>query len=147
MRTLGRFLIGALAAFGLMWLSVYVYGLLAAFLPIPRYWWKDYAAAIIYGTEILAFIPFAILIALLSRKLFPRRAVTSSLICTLAALVAIFVPTVMDSYDLLLSGLRVMAEFILIFVVGVPLVVFAIQRWRANPSIQSGRAQARAADF
>src|SRR5258708_16473037 len=144
MRTLGRFVIGTLAAFCLVWLSVFVYGLLVAYLPIPRYWWKAYAATI-YGTEIVAFVPFAVVIALLSCKLFPRHAVASSLVCTLTAVIALFVPRAVDSYDLLLSSLRINAEFILLFVVGVPLVVFTIQRWRPNRSIQSGRAAIRPA--
>jgi hypothetical protein len=142
MRTLGRFVIGTLAAFCLVWLSVFVYSLLVAHLPIPRHWWKAYAV-IIYGTEIVAFVPFVVVIALLSCKLFPRYAVASSLICTLAAVIALFVPRAVDSYDLLLSSLRINAEFILLFVVGVPLVVSTLLRWRANRSIQSGRAASR----
>ena len=130
-----------------MWLSVTVYGLLVAYLPIPRHWWKDHAVAIGYGTEILAFVPFVILIAFVSSRLFPRNAVASSFACILVVLVATLAPNAVESYDLLLSGLRFSVQFILMFVVGVPLSVFAIQRLRANPSIQSGRAQARAADL
>ena len=132
MRTLGRFVVGTLGAFCLVWLSAYAYYLLVQYLPIPRHWWRAYPA-VMYGAEILAFVPFAVVIALLSRRLFPRRAVVSAFACTLAAMVALFVPTV-HSYDVLLPSLRINAEFILAFVVGVPLVVFAIQRWLANPA-------------
>jgi hypothetical protein len=133
MRTLGYFVLGMLAAFGLVWLSAFVYGLLITYLPISRDWWKAHAA-MVYGTEILVFVPFAVVIALVSRKLFPRHAVASSVACTLVAFAVLFAPTAVRSYDFLWPSLRINAVFILTFVVGVPLVVFTLQRWRANPA-------------
>lgn len=133
MRTLGRFFFGTLGAFCLVWLAVFTYGLLVEHLPITRNWWRT-NAAIVYGFEILVFTPFAVVIALLLRRLFPHRAVAGAFACTLAAVAALFVPTAVASYDLLLSSLKINAEFILTFVAGVPLIVLAIQRWRARPS-------------
>jgi hypothetical protein len=133
MRTLGRFVVGTLGAFCLVWLAVFAYGQLVAHLLITRNWWRA-NAAIEYGFEILVFVPFAVVIALLSRRLFPRRAAASAFACTLAAMAVLFVPTAVASYDLLLASLRINAEFILTFVIGVPLIVLAIQRWRARPS-------------
>jgi len=133
MQMLGRFVVGTLGAFCLVWLAVFAYGLLIEHLPITRNWWRAHAP-IVYGFEILVFVPFAVVIALLSRRLFPRRAAASAFACTLAAVAVLFVPTAVASYDLLLSSLKMNAEFILTFVVGVPLIVLAIQRWRPRPS-------------
>jgi hypothetical protein len=133
MRTLGRFVVGTLGAFCLVWLAVFAYGQLVAHLLITRNWWRA-SAVIEYGFEILVFVPFAVVIALLSRRLFPRRAAASAFACTLAAVAVLFLPTAVGSYDLLLWNLKGNAEFILTFVVGVPLLVLAMQRWRARPS-------------
>jgi hypothetical protein len=133
MRTLGRFVVGTLGAFCLVWLAVFAYGLLLEHLPITRNPWRA-NAAIVYAVEILVFMPFAVVIALLSRRLFPRFAAASAFACTLAAVAALFVPTAVASYDLLLASLKINAEFILTFIVGVPLIVIAIQRWRVHPS-------------
>jgi hypothetical protein len=135
MRTLGRFAAGALAAFCLMWLSAFAYSLLMQRLPISRNWWDAHAAAI-YGAEIVAFVPFALGIALVLRKLFPRRAAASAFACTLVAAAALFFPTAVASYryDVLWLTLRANADFILAFVVGAPLLVLVIQRWRTRSS-------------
>jgi hypothetical protein len=116
-----------------VWLAVFAYGLLLEHLPITRNPWRA-NAAIVYAVEILVFMPFAVVIALLSRRLFPRLAAASAFACTLAAVAALFVPTAVASYDLLLASLKINAEFILTFIVGVPLIVIAIQRWRVHPS-------------
>ena len=133
MRTLGRFVAGALGAFCLVWLAIFAYGLLVEQLPIIRNPWRA-NAAFVYALEVLVFLPFAVVIALLSRRLFPRYVVASAFACTLVAVAVLFVPTAVHSYDLLLSVLRINAEFILTFVIGVPLIVLALQRWRARPS-------------
>lgn len=140
MRTLGRFAVGTLGAFCLVWLSALAYSLLLGQLPVSRSWWAAHTT-VLYAAEILTFVPFATVIALLSSSLFPRRPVASAFACTIAAMAALFVPTVVASYryDGLWSILRSNAEFILTFVVGVPVVVFIIQRRRANSTMGSSR--------
>jgi len=132
MRTLGRFVAGALGAFCLVWLAIFAYGLLVEQLPIIRNPWRA-NAAFVYALEVMVFLPFAVVIALLSRRLFQRRAAAAAFACTLVAMAALFVPTA-GSYYLLLASLKINAEFILTFVIGVPLIVIALQRWRARPS-------------
>jgi len=131
MRTLGRFVAGTLGAFCLVWVAIFAYGQLVGHLLITRNWWRA-NAVIEYGFEILVFAPFVVVIALLSRRLFLRHAAASACACTLVAVAILFVPTAVHSYDVLWPTLRMNAEFILTFVVGVPLIVLAIQRWRAR---------------
>jgi hypothetical protein len=123
-RTFGRLAVVTLGAFCLVWLSALAYSLLAQHLLVGRNWWRAYPA-VIYGIEILVFVPFAVVIALLSRGLFPRRAVACAFACTLAAMAVLFVPMANGSYEMLLASLNVNKEFVLTFVIGVPLLVFA----------------------
>ena len=133
MRTLGRLVLGTLAALCLVWLSMLVYSWLVQHLLSPREWWRSYAA-LRYGVEVLTFVPFAVAIAIVSRTLFQRSVVASAFACTLVAVAALFIPTAVQSLDLLLPMLRINAEFVLTFIIGAPLAVMALQRWRAARS-------------
>jgi len=131
MRMLGRFAVGTLGAFCLVWLAVFAYGLLIEHLPITRNWWRAHAA-IVYGFEIW-FSCLSRCHRALSRRLFPRRAAASAFACTLAAGLS----CCPDGSGLLRSsvvqpeGERGVHSHIC---VGVPLIVLAIQRWRPRPA-------------
>jgi uncharacterized membrane protein len=131
MRALGRLAIGAVLAFAAVWLSAFAYSMLIR--SVPFGWWQAHIG-ILYTAEILTFIPFVVALALLSLRLFRRHAVTSTFACTLVGVTAALFPTALNSYrqDVLWLTLRANAEFILMFVLGAPLIVLALQRWRAD---------------
>jgi hypothetical protein len=130
MRVLGRLAIGAVLAFAALWLSAYAYGLIVRSVRLG--WWQAHIG-ILYTVEILTFIPFVVALAFLLLRLFRQNAVASTFACTLVGVAAALLPTVVNAYrqDALWLTLRANAEFILMFVLGAPLIVLAIQRWRA----------------
>jgi hypothetical protein len=139
MRDLARFLLGVLVAYALFWLSVAAYGFVVAHVPIPSQLLQNYASASILGIEFLAFLPFVTLLAFILRKLFHLHAVVYSFACCLTALVAALVPTAVESTGVLMASLRLAADVIVIFVVGVPLLIYGMQRWQANPTVNRTR--------
>ena len=91
--------------------------------------------AVLYAVEVLTFVPFAVVLAVFFRRLFLRHAIASAFACTFIAMAAVvFVPTALRSYDLLWPVLRVNAEFILTFLIGVPLATALLQRQRSTTS-------------
>src|SRR5450755_5022372 len=135
MRDLARFLLGVLVAYALFWLSVTAYSFVVAHTPIPRHWQQNYPSTIILGIEILAFLPFAVLLAFVLGRLFHTHAATYSFACYLAAVVVALVPMAVASSGVLMSSLRLAADVIVIFVAGVPLLVYGMQRWQPNPAV------------
>ena len=133
MPTLGRLVLGVLCAFCVVWLSALAYGQLIEHLPVSRDWWKAHPA-ILYAVETLTFVPFAVALAVFFRRLFVRRAIANAFACTLVAMAASFVPTAVRSYELLWPVLRINAEFILTFLIGVPLTAFVLERRRSATS-------------
>src|SRR5215472_554948 len=133
MRTFARLALGALCAFCVVWLSALAYGQLLEHLPVSRIWWQAHPA-ILYAVEIVTFVPFAVVLAVLFRRLFLRHAIASAFACTLVAMAAVFVPTALRSYDLLWAVLRVNAEFVLTFLIGVPLTAALLHRLRLATS-------------
>ena len=102
-------------------------------LPVSRIWWKAHPV-ILYAVETLTFVPFVVVLAVFFRRLFLRHAIASAFACTLVAMAVVFVPTAIRSYDLLWPVLRVNAEFILTFLIGVPIAVIVLQRRRSATS-------------
>lgn len=124
-----RFALGTLSALALMWLAVATFGLAAAFLPIPHSWSREAMYGIGYATEIISLVPFAVLAALAAPTLFKRQVVFWSFACFFLAFAICFTSLAFESRDVLMAALRISIEFILIFVVGVPLLVFLLQWW------------------
>jgi hypothetical protein len=127
MRTFARLVLGVLCAICVVWLSALAYSQLIEHLPVPRGWWMAHPA-ILYAVEVLTFVPFAVVLAILFSRLFLRHAIASAFACTLVAMAVVFVPTAIRSYDLLWPVLRVNAEFILTFLIGVPIAVIVLHR-------------------
>src|SRR5262249_50240665 len=133
MPTFGRLVLGVLCAFCVVWLSALAYGQLIEHLPVSRIWWIAHPA-ILYMVEVLTFVPFAVVLVVFFRPLFLRHAIASAFACTLVAMAIVFVPTALRSYELLWPVLRVNAEFILTFLIGVPLIAMLLQRRRSATS-------------
>src|SRR4029077_12235086 len=85
-----KFAFGALGAWALIYLSVTAYGLAAAYLPVPRSWWREFSWFVIYGTEVISFVPFALVGALAAFKLFKTKRVLQSFACFFIALLISF---------------------------------------------------------
>ena len=135
MHTATKYIVGSVCALALLSLAVTIYGLAAAYLPVPREWWRDYSTAIIVGTELISFLPIAIVGALASRKFFKQRSVLWSFLCFLTAFVFSFGSLAWESTELLGPSIRLSLEFILIFVIGVPAIIFLFERRYANNSL------------
>lgn len=129
-----RLALGTFGALALMWLAVTAYGL-AALIPIPRIWWRENANAIVYGMQIVSLVPFAFVAALAAPTLFKKQTALWSFACFFLASAICLGSLPFESIDVLMAALRVSVELILIFVVGVPLLVFLLQRWH-SPSAQ-----------
>src|SRR5713101_6128279 len=123
-----KFAFGVVGAWVLIYLSVTAYGLAAAYLPIPRSWWGAFSWLVIYGTEVISFVPFALVGALATFKLFKTKRVLQSFACFFIALLISFSSLAFETTEMLGAALRLSLEFILIFVVGVPFLVFLLQR-------------------
>ena len=131
MSNLARLGLGIAATYGFIWLSVEAYGFVVIF-PTSNYLWKNYPMAVHIGHEAIAFLPFVILAGLFLERVFPVHAFPFSLASTVAALAFVFAPLAAESLDVALSGLSLLSEFVVMFVVGVPLIVFGVRRWRTN---------------
>jgi hypothetical protein len=127
-----KFISGSIGALVLLWLAATTYGLVVAYLPIPQSWREAYPAAITYGTELTSFLPFVFVGACASRRLFKSKGVLWAFVCILVAFGASFGAVALESRELLEAVLRMTFEFVLIFAVGVPSLVFLMERRHAN---------------
>jgi hypothetical protein len=132
MKTTIKYIFGSIGALVFLWFAVTIYGLVAAYLPIPRSWWGEYQTVMSYVTKLISLLPVAFVGALASRMLFRDRSALWSLACFLTAFVINFVPIAFESIELLGHVLRLSLDFTLTFVVGVPSLVFILERRHAN---------------
>jgi hypothetical protein len=138
MKRVSLVLIGAGLGWLAMALSVYAFGLLAVWSPFPLGLWKSHGPLVIRLSALLTSIPFALLLALVLRRLFsaPSRVLFSSLSMLIAFLVA-YADTFRGAHPF--QDLGVTAELSIPFLLGVPALVYLLENRRGLTNAWSGR--------
>lgn len=127
-----KFIVGSICAWAIISLAVTVYGLAVAYRPIPKYLLSEYSIIISYVTQLLSFLPFVVLGAFAAKFFFPLRSVRWSFLCFLSASIAGFWSFAFESPEVLGAAFRLALELDVVFVVGVPIVVYLLERRHAN---------------
>jgi hypothetical protein len=126
-----RVLLGALAAFVVLCVSVALYGALAVWSPFPRTWWIHHMPWVTFGSVALTVLPCTVILGLILSKVNTQHPVTSSFISTTIALVVAFSSSFREP-QLLGSDIGWTLGYFGPFLIGPPLVVLLLHRLRSN---------------
>ena len=114
-----------------MALAVWEFGLLAIHSPFPLGMLIDHGALVTYASELICFVPIALLLGVIFWRLFSSRPVVDSFLSGMIALLVSFAG-VWDDPDAAVGALKEMPQFWVTYVFGVPGVVYLLERLRSN---------------
>ena len=109
--------------------AVWVFSLLAVYSPFSPGVWKSHPHVVVYVSEAFSYIPFAVLLGLILWRLFPSARVLNALLSVAIATLIGVAPAVAD-LRAALDNLVALPEFSITYLVGVPAVVYALERRR-----------------
>jgi hypothetical protein len=131
MKRLGLVLVGAALALGGMALTVWIFGVLAISSPFSLATWKAHGPLVIYTSEVFSFAPVALLLGVILWRLFSSRRVLDAFLSVMLALLVSSVGA-LDDPRAALGVLVEMPQFWATFLLGVPGVVYILERLRSN---------------
>jgi hypothetical protein len=131
MKRYGLILIGAALALGGMALAVRVYTHLLVHSPFSLGAWKTHSSLLFYASEMIAFVPFILLLGIIFWHLFSSRRILHSFFSVLVALL-VSIAAALDDPRAIVGVLTEMPEFWVTYLLGVPGVVYVFDRLRSN---------------
>ncbi len=114
-----------------MALAVWIFGLLAVYSPFSLAMWKAHGSLVIYTSQMISFVPIALVLGVILWRLFSSRRVLDAFLSVMIALLVSFADA-LDDPSAALGVLKEMPQFWMTYLLGVPTVVYVIERLRSN---------------
>ena len=128
-------MLGVFLGTAVLWASVTLYGLLAAWAPWPVEWWRHHPQAVFLGSKVIALTPGVFILGFLLDKLFKVRPVLNAVVSMALTLLVACADT-FRTPELIGPMIRLTWPLDVTFLVGPPFVVYLLNEMRSNKRLE-----------